>query len=72
MNAQTLDEFLVKQDRTDQQYIDGVVDSWNEWRLRFDDFRDVVLNQRGLLAENGMTSDQINDILNTLDNIIGY
>ncbi len=31
------------------------------------DFRDIVLNQRGLLAENGMTGNQINDVLNELD-----
>jgi hypothetical protein len=31
------------------------------------DFRDVVLNQRGAIAENGMTNDQINDVLNEFD-----
>ena len=30
-------------------------------------FRDGVLNQRGPLAENGMTSDQINDVLGLFD-----
>ena len=32
-----------------------------------DSFRDAVLNQRGLLAENGMTSDQVNDVLGEFD-----
>jgi hypothetical protein len=31
------------------------------------EFRDTVLNQRGLLAENGMTSEQINDVLSEFD-----
>jgi hypothetical protein len=31
------------------------------------DFRDVVLNQRGALAENGMTNDQVNDVLSEFD-----
>lgn len=30
-------------------------------------FRDTVLNQRGMLAENGMTGDQINDVLHEFD-----
>jgi hypothetical protein len=30
-------------------------------------FRDVILNERGLISENGMTSDQINDVLNEFD-----
>ncbi len=34
---------------------------------RIADFRDTVLHQRGLLAENGMTSEQVNDVLNELD-----
>ena len=29
--------------------------------------RDAVLNQRGALAENGMNSDQINDVLGEID-----
>jgi hypothetical protein len=29
--------------------------------------RDAVLNQRGALAENGMDSDQINDVLGEID-----
>jgi hypothetical protein len=35
------------------------------------EFRDVVLHQRGLLAENDMSSDQVNDVLNEFDHIIG-
>jgi hypothetical protein len=31
------------------------------------DFRNKVLHQRGLLAENGMTSEQVNDVLNEFD-----
>lgn len=34
-------------------------------------FRDSVLNQRGALAENGMTNDQINDVLSEFDSTIG-
>ena len=36
-----------------------------------DEFRDSVLNQRHGLAENGMTSDQINDVLGLFDDTIG-
>ena len=32
-----------------------------------DNFRDVILSQRGAIAENGMTNDQINDVLNEFD-----
>jgi hypothetical protein len=31
------------------------------------DFRDAVLHQRGALAENGMTSEQVNDVLAEFD-----
>lgn len=31
------------------------------------DFRDAVLNNRGALAENGMTNDQVNDVLAEFD-----
>jgi len=31
------------------------------------EFRDTVLHQRGALAENGMTNDQVNDVLAELD-----
>ena len=31
------------------------------------DLRDTVLNQRGALAENGMTNDQVNDVLSEID-----
>jgi hypothetical protein len=34
-------------------------------------FRDVILNERGLISENGMTSDQINDVLNEFDKAFG-
>mgnify|MGYP001600112901 CR=1 FL=1 len=37
--------------------------------LDMEEFRDTVLNQRGLLAENGMTSEQVNDVLGEFDNI---
>ncbi len=30
-------------------------------------FRDCLLNQRGLIAENGMSNEQINDVLNEFD-----
>ena len=36
-----------------------------------DEFRDVVLNQRFGLAENGMTNDQVNDVLGEFDCIVG-
>ena len=36
-----------------------------------EDYRDAVLNQRGALAENGMTNDQINDVLREFDNRFG-
>ena len=32
-----------------------------------EDLRDSVLNQRGSLAENGMTNDQVNDVLAEID-----
>ena len=32
-----------------------------------ENLRDVVLNQRGALAENGMTSEQVNDVLAEID-----
>ena len=32
-----------------------------------EDLRDTVLHQRGALAENGMTSDQVNDVLKEID-----
>lgn len=32
-----------------------------------EDLRDSVLNQRGALAENGMTNDQVNDVLAEID-----
>jgi hypothetical protein len=35
------------------------------------EFRDAVLNQRFNLADNGMTSDQINDVLNLFDDTMG-
>lgn len=31
------------------------------------DFRDAILNERGAIAENGMTNDQINDVLLEFD-----
>lgn len=34
-----------------------------------DEFRDSVLNQRGLMAENGMTGEQINDVLGLFDSL---
>jgi hypothetical protein len=34
-------------------------------------FRDCVLHQRWNLEDNGMTSDQINDVLNLFDTLIG-
>ena len=34
------------------------------------EFRDSILNQRGALAENGMTNDQVNDVLSEFDTII--
>ncbi len=34
-------------------------------------FRDSVLHQRWNLEDNGMTSDQINDVLNLFDTLIG-
>ena len=36
-------------------------------RMRMLGFRDIVLNERGALAENGMTNDQINDVLSEFD-----
>jgi len=36
-------------------------------RERLAEFRDTVLNQRGALAENGMTNDQVNDVLDEFD-----
>lgn len=33
----------------------------------YTEFRDTVLHERGALAENGMSSDQINDVLSELD-----
>jgi hypothetical protein len=36
-------------------------------RETLEQFRDDVLQQRGPLAENGMTSDQINDVLGLFD-----
>jgi hypothetical protein len=35
------------------------------------EFRDVVLNQRGALAENGMNGDQVNDVLGEFDAMLG-
>lgn len=34
-----------------------------------EDFRDTILHERGALAESGMTSDQVNDVLGEFDNI---
>lgn len=34
-----------------------------------EEFRDSVLNQRGPMAENGMTGDQINDVLGLFDDL---
>ena len=34
-------------------------------------FRDSVLHQRWNLEDNGMTSDQINDVLNLFDTLVG-
>ena len=39
-------------------------------RERLEGFRDTVLYQRGALAENGMTNDQINDVLREFDDAI--
>jgi hypothetical protein len=36
-------------------------------KLALEAFRDTVLNQRGALAENGMTNDQVNDVLSEFD-----
>ena len=32
-----------------------------------EDLRDTVLNERGAIAENGMTNDQVNDVLSEID-----
>lgn len=37
------------------------------WRDAFYKARDIVLNERGPLAENGMTNDQVNAVLSVLD-----
>ena len=39
--------------------------------LALEEFRDVVLNQRGALAENQMSNDQVNDVLGEFDSILG-
>ena len=38
-----------------------------EWQEAAEGFRDTLLNQRGALAGNGMTNDQINDCLHEFD-----
>lgn len=49
----------------------------DKYRLDFykkaiDEFRDSVLNERVHIAENGMTNDQINDVLNNFDEYFVY
>ena len=47
-----------------------IPDGWIEpqrVKVAIDEFRDLVLNQRGLLAENGMTNDMVNDVLSEFD-----
>ena len=36
---------------------------------KLEEFRDTVLNQRGAMAENGMTGDQINSVLTEFDSL---
>ena len=45
--------------------------SAREVAMKLEEFRDTILNERGALAENGMTNDQINDVLHEFDTLLG-
>ncbi len=41
--------------------------AYDEAKKAWEEMRDSILNERFSLAENGMTSDQINDVLSNID-----
>lgn len=62
-------EVAANVEEQDAAFIVHACNSFPQMARRLDEFRDIILNQRGALAENGMTNDQVNDVLAEFDAI---